>query len=289
MNPIPPQPWRKVSAPYGSVIFALVCLTAMIAAGVFHLAFATAQGSPAAFGAVNTSLIIGIFGIGMWATRSWSTVRTAEPETDPVFRRKHRAFEMKAGTLILGVIIGVVAIGAYLGVRAGHKAKLDVLSKEMHELGLKSAPTKERFVALTTKTAPGLPEYLQRCEQLEAVLNDYEPALKQMDNLMNQMQQELQELNSDPGYASLLPVVTVMRAVVAKDLESAKTFRKEIDYAKQLPNVPESDRTRFYSANIQPVVEQEGRIAQDEIEILKDAKARGVKLPESMYQQVGLT
>ena len=106
---------------------------------------------------------------------------------------------------------------------------------------------------------------------------------------MNQMQLELQELKSDPGYANLLPVVAVMRAVVAKDLESAKTFRKEIDYAKQLPNVPESDRTRFFNANIQPVVEQEGRIARDEIEIMKDAKSRGIKLPESMYRQIGLS
>ena len=87
----------------------------------------------------------------------------------------------------------------------------------------------------------------------------------------------------------MLPLVTVLRAVVAKDLEGTKAFRQEINYAKQLPEVPESDRTRFYNVNIQPVVEQEGKIARDEIEIVKDAKAHGIKLPESMYQQAGLS
>jgi hypothetical protein len=84
-------------------------------------------------------------------------------------------------------------------------------------------------------------------------------------------------------------MVTVLRAVVAKDLESTKAFRQEISYAKQLPNVPGSDRTRFYNVNIQPVVEHEGKIARDEIEIMKDAKTHGIKLPESMYRQVGLS
>ena len=73
-----------------------------------------------------------------------------------------------------------------------------------------------------------------------------------------------------------------------KDLEAAGVYRKEIVYARQLPGIPQSDRPQFFNANIRPVVEQEAKLGKDEVEILKDAKARGIELPESMYKDAGV-
>jgi hypothetical protein len=42
------------------------------------------------------------------------------------------------------------------------------------------------------------------------------------------------------------------------------------------------------SANIKPVMEQEVKLANDEAEILKDAKASGVQLPEELYKDAGI-
>jgi hypothetical protein len=195
---------------------------------------------------------------------------------------------MRTAAVITVVLVSVAVAGTYSGTRAGHIAKLDVLSKEAYGLGLKTAPMKNRFIQLAKENTQGLAEYQRRCTELESTINDYEPALKQMDDLMRQVQQEIEDLRTDAGYARLLPGVTVMRAVFGKDLESAKAYRMEIGYAKQLPGIPESDRTRFYNANIQPIVEQEHTIARDEIEILRDAKTRGVEVPESWYREAGL-
>ncbi len=288
MNAVPTlENDQKVSAPYGKFVFSLVCFTGVAASGVFLLALATAQGSPNAFTQDSIS-VLGLIFTAIWASRSWSSIVRAEPETNPAFRQKHRAFGLKAGAVITGVLVSVAVAGAYFGIRASHIAKLGALSKESYELGLKAAPMKKRFIQLTNENTQGLAEYLRRCTELEAAIDDYEPALRQMDDLMSQSQHEIEDLKTDSRYASLLPGVTVIRAVFGKDLESAKAYRIEIGYAKQLPGIPESDRTRFYNANIQPVVEQQGKIAKDEIEILKDAKARGVKLPESWYREAGL-
>ena len=86
-----------------------------------------------------------------------------------------------------------------------------------------------------------------------------------------------------------MPMATVLQNVFRKDIESARVFRKEVDYAKQLAALPTSDqRTRFYKANIMLAKEDEERIANDEVEILNAAKASGVKLPESMYREAGI-
>jgi hypothetical protein len=187
-----------------------------------------------------------------------------------------------------GLLIIVAVAGSWFWVRARQTAKLETLFKEDQEIERDAAPKKQRFMQLTRENPQTLDAYLQRCAELEPAINDYEAVERQVDNLLSQMQQEIGELKPQANYGSLLPGFAVLRAVFAKDIEAAEAYRREIGYAKQLPGIPEADRTRFYIANIQPIVEQESKIAQEEIAILKDAKMRGVRLPESVYQGAGI-
>ncbi len=190
---------------------------------------------------------------------------------------------------ICAVLGLAAAYGSYLGNRAGHSAKLHSLSEQISALGIKGAPVKLRFIQNVRRETSTMPEYLQRCVDLESVLNEYEPALLMLDSLLSETAGELKYLNADARYAKLTPMVTVLQNIGRKDIESARAFRKEIEYAKKLAAISISDdRARFYKANIVPTKDDEERIANDEIEILKDAKARGVDLPESMYSEVGI-
>jgi hypothetical protein len=192
--------------------------------------------------------------------------------------------------ILSGGLITVVVTGGYFKIRAGHTGKLEMLFKEDHELELNAAPKKQHFMQLLKEkeNAKNVPEYLQWCAELESAINDYEAVERQGDNLIGQMQQEISELKPQASYGSLLPGFAVLRAVFAKDIEAMEAHRREIGYAKQLPNIPEADRIQFYNANIRPVVEQERKIAVDEVEILKDAKTRSITLPESLYQGAGI-
>ncbi len=187
-----------------------------------------------------------------------------------------------------GLLIIVAVAGGWFWVRARQTAKLETLFKEDQEVERNAAPKKQRFMQLTRENPKDYAEYLQRCAELEPAINDYEASERQVDNLLGQMQQQISELKPQASYGSLLPGFAVLRAVFAKDMEGAEAYRRETEYAKQLPGIPVAERVQFYNANIQPVVEQEYKIAQEEIAILKDAKMRGVTLPESVYQGAGI-
>jgi hypothetical protein len=193
--------------------------------------------------------------------------------------------------LVLSSAIGVVVVIALLFLLRGRQTvKLQDLFREDREVESDAAPKKQRFMQVLSEkqNAKTLPEYLQRCAELGTAINDYEPVERQVDTLLSQMQQEISELKPQGSYGSLLPGFAVLRAVVAKDIEGAEAQRKEVGYAEQLPDIPEASRAQFYTSNIQPVAEQESKIAQAEIEILKDAKRRGITLPESVYQGAGI-
>jgi hypothetical protein len=279
---------QRMPAHYKIFIYSLVCFTGVAAAGVFLLALATLQGFPAAFKQDSISLI-GLIGAAIWVSGSWSSIKRAEPETNPEFRRRHREFNVKAGAIITGLLFSAALAGSYFGIRAGHTAKLKTLFKETQELEVKGVPQKQLFMKLVRENTKDLPQYLQRCAELEHAINDYETSERQLDNVLIQSQQEIEALQPKASFASTLPMLSVMRALLGKDLEALKVYRKETEYAKQIPGIPQADRIRFYNANIRPVVEQERKIAVDEIEILKDAKARGIGLPESMYQEAGIS
>lgn len=188
------------------------------------------------------------------------------------------------------LFIAVAITGGWFWIRVRQTAKLETLFKEDREVERTAAPKKQRFMQLLSEkqNAKTLAEYLQRCAELEPAINDYEAAERQVDNLLSQMQQEIGGLKPQGSYGSLLPGFTVLRAVFAKDMEGAEAQRKEIGYAEQLPDIPEASRAQFYTSNIQPIAEQESKIAHEELEILKDAKLRGITLPESVYQGEGI-
>jgi hypothetical protein len=188
----------------------------------------------------------------------------------------------------LGVFVAVAVAGGLFWIRSRQTAKLESLFTRVRELGVRGAPQKQLFMKLTRENTQTLPEYLKRCAELESVLNDYEPTERQMGDVMIEIQQEIDALNPKGSYANMLPMFRVLSAILDKDLEGAKAYRQEVEFAKQLPDIPESDRARFYTANIQPAIEQERRIGQDELQIMKDAKARGVYLPENMLQDAGV-
>jgi len=193
-------------------------------------------------------------------------------------------------TVLSVVLTIIVVVGALFWLRVRQVAKVEALFKTDEELERNPAMKRQDFPRLIKEkqNATSLPEYLQRCENLEPVVNDYEAMERQVDNLLGQMQQEIGELKPQGSYGRLLPGFAVLRAVSAKDIEVAEALKKEIEYAKQLPGVPAAERVQFYNANIQPVIEQENKIALEEAEILKDAKRRGIRLPESVYQTTGI-
>jgi hypothetical protein len=160
------------SAPYGMFGLYLILFTFSMAAGIFIIASAIAQGTPDALDNLmkGGGWFIGMIGMGYWANRTWSEIMRIE--TDPSFRQKHRSFALRAGIAVCGVLVFAAVYGSYLGIRAGHSAKLNLLTKQLGALGAKGAPTKQRFIQIARRETLTMPEYIQRCSELEVALND---------------------------------------------------------------------------------------------------------------------
>jgi hypothetical protein len=188
------------------------------------------------------------------------------------------------------VTVFVAVIGFWFWSRVQQTTRLQALFERDREFEKTAAPKKQRFMQLLSEkqNAKTLPEYLQRCADLEPAIGDYVDAEHQVDNLLGQMQQEIGGLKPPGSYGTLLPGLAVLRAVIAKDMAAAEAQKKEIEFAKQLPEIPEAQRAQFYTTNIQPIVEQESKIAQEEVAIIQDAKSRGITLPASVYEGAGI-
>jgi hypothetical protein len=79
------------TAAYGWFVFSLVCFTVCAAGVVFQLAAAAAKGSADAF-PEGGSFLAGLIATAIGAKTAWSRLVVAEPEADPVVRRKHSLF-----------------------------------------------------------------------------------------------------------------------------------------------------------------------------------------------------
>jgi hypothetical protein len=268
---------RNKSAPYFFLVFTLTCFTVLAAIQIFGLSSAAAQAS------ANTSFVSGTYLalvlIAVGAKKTWSTILTVEPESEINFRQKHRLFGWKAGAAMAFTLLAVCGIGVFKGRQT---AELNSLLSQAKSLGVKSGPTKQKLVAILSRDTGTFPEYFQRCTELEATLDEYEPALHQMDSLLSQLQPRLRKDSSN------MATILALRNILQKDLQGAQAYRKEIALAEQLAKLPDSGRQRFYQQNITPVIDEETKIRNEEREIIQNAKYQGATLPQSLYDQVGI-
>ncbi len=267
-----------VAPPYPSLIFALVCFTVSTACFVFSLTLATTFGNPDAFTQDGFSFL-GLVLTAYWAQTSWSKIKLIEPESNPDFRSKHRAFGLKTGALMVAMVLAAGTYGSLLGVR---KAEVKSLMDQMKSISANGRIAKQKFIEITDRDTPTMADYLQQCRELEPILNDYEPALQQMDNILVRLQETVGSNEANRN------TVATLRPLIQKDLEAVQIYRREVSSAKQLAALPVAQQDQFYEEKIKPIKDAEHQIAEDEIQILKSAKTNGVKFPEDVYRQAGI-
>jgi hypothetical protein len=281
-QPIPNSATKP--APYGMLKVSLILMTIAVAWGVLVIASATQLGADW-LKKISGLLLLAMIATGYWVKRRWSEIVRIEAE--PSFRRKHRSFVLKAMIVICVVLLLSAEEGIRVGTHVRHVKKIASLTEQLEALAPKSATTKQQFLQIAWQATPTMQEYIQRCGKLEPVLNDYESHLRDGDRVLDQVLEELQQLKGDRGYAAMIPMFTVIQNITRKDLDSARAYRKEVDYGKQLAGLGPDDQMRFYKAKTLPLKSDEKRIANEEIEILKDAKAHGIALGE-LYRELGI-
>src|SRR6266542_4337725 len=277
----------KRAGAYASFGFSVFCFAISAAAFVFLLAKATVIGDPNEFKVGGS--ITGLIFTAIWAVTGWKRIEQSEPESVPQFKQQHRSFQKKLIAFIVLVLVVAAGAGVKVGGRAAHERRLANLMEQIEGLGKQSAPFKSRFVEDVSRESSTIPQYLQRCADLELVLNNYDPALRQMLSLMSQAQGEIEETEGkDTKWKGVLLTISTMRSILEKDIEYVGLVRKEVDAAKQINGQAPTDQVRVYRTQIVPMQDAELKVANQEREIIKSASGKGVKLPPELYRQYGL-
>ena len=172
---------------------------------------------------------------------------------------------------------------ASLGTESRRQLDLKLLAEQVHGLAVKSLPLKNMFVELARKDTPTMDDYIERCADLEIAMRRYEPALRQMHGLISEA---VQALKDD---AAMHASFATIENLLEKNLRSLEYLKQELHYAKQLAALPAGDQVGFYEEKIHPLREAGARLAAEGIEIVKAARARGVRLPDEMYQDLGVS
>lgn len=263
------QVTRQVSR--GMFWFSYFCF--LVAAGSFAFLMVRASSDLTVEGPTGSA--VGLLFTAIWAAKEWKKIKVAE--SSHAFRRAHRLVELRCS---VGVAIVLVGAGFYSNSAAkklDRTRRLDALLAQMDAAQNRNAAAKQQFIEAVGGDTSTINAYISRCEHIELALGEYEPTLREADGQFAQ-------------FADLAPNVKLrtqaqfFRKVVGIDLQSVQVFRREIALAKWLPNMPTGKQRLFYQSSIVPIQMEEDRLAEEEIQTIKDAKASGIPLPANLLK-----
>jgi hypothetical protein len=274
-GPMAAIPARR--GPYAQLTIALFLSVAFTSIVLFSLAQATAIGNPNLFPKITAPIVIGLILTAFWAKRVWGEVLNREPESEAVFASRHRAFK-RYGTIAAVLMLAVaIAGGVYSGnAQVQSRERYDRITAEVNDLTQRGLPVKQRFFAVAGREVRTLDEYIQRCNELGPVLNEYERFTQEMLVLFGRFEAEIQHL------PEIVEAVKVTRTVARQDLQIMELMHQEITHASKLPELDTIERNKLIAEVLQPIQDRQDRVLAEQAEIVRSALNRGVSLPENI-------
>ncbi|HLY99454.1 MAG TPA: hypothetical protein VKT33_10370 [Candidatus Angelobacter sp.] len=248
-------------------LFAYACF--IVTACSFMFVVVSSNMRPAA----QSGFALGVLFTARWAVSEWRKIKKAESSEE--LKAAHRAVELKC---VIGMAVALVVTGAY-GYSASKKnerdRRLHALAVRMDAAESRNAAIRSKFVGAVREHSSSMSTYIQRCKDVESTLDDYESVLREIDGQLAEFADLMPEDKAQPE---------VMRKIVAIDMESLQPYRREVMLAKQLAALSPENQQTFYENNIVAVLNEEERLALQEIKVMQDAKASGIMLPDNLLK-----
>ncbi len=235
---------------------------------------------------------------GSWASNFlWCAALSKIIAVVSTFRndKPTRRLSVQLGTAVLLIVLLIVSrIGLY-----GHPNPKAVGEKSVRELSqmkttsqrpqdhdsqsglltnLEAVDARERFRSTLTKidlsAATDPDDYINRCEKVRPLI----PSMQ--DYYAEARRNVIDAVRRHPADKSLLRVADFVLAINQKDEAGVDLLNQEMHMAEQMKTVPKKQRRDFFAQKIGPLQMQEVRIAKEEIELARKAKADGLPLPD---------
>jgi hypothetical protein len=100
---------------------------------------------------------------------------------------------------------------------------------------------------------PTFDVYYRQCLQLQRVLDDYEPQRRKDAELLNSISAKLESSSEPNDNSGVAETIQRIRSYVDKDTEIIDAWREEISKARELANLPDSQKVGFWNSDIAPI------------------------------------
>ena len=239
----------------------LVIVTSLLALTTFTEAAESVAGSIERAGQFARHGLIPIVLLLFGGRVAWKSLLQREPESDPLFRRKHRRFQLAAGIIIGAVIVSAAGLGLTAANRQRKADRLNALAAQARRLGSKHADLARQIVEMHSKPTQTMKEFYAKCLAVESLLDALEPNRRELLAVFNSLASEVGDAQKAPA------MIETQRAIFDKDSRIVALLRTEIASAKQLIALPSSKQAAFYETEIIPIEAQIAEL-EDEAEVL---------------------
>ena len=257
----------------GTLIF-----TSLLGIGLFNFTWQLMVGDSEKAGESIGRMFIPVLLIGFSLVRARNSILKQEPKTNPTIRRRLRMFDVIGGFLTITILVSALALGVTAGARIEKNRKLNRTIDEMAKLGPKNAELRAEIKNILSKDTPTFEDYYLRSLKLEKVLDEYDLQQRRVAPLLNDL------LANSADSPKVAEIAATVQRVNNKDAEVVELFRLEIAKGKELNKLPSSRQAVFYRQEIIPIEQQASKIADQEIEMLRDAEKKGLKWPSDVKE-----
>ena len=279
------EPNKSTRGKYISLCILVAILSFCLAITIFDFTWMLEAGKLDEFGKAATGLVLVIIILGVFADRLWKSILALEPQSNPLFKAKHKKFTSVAAAC-LGALFAVSLLG---GIVAGNRvAKQDATHREISSLmdefqaqKIKNEAFRKRLTEIRSVHPSTYEAYYHQCLSLEAFLDQSRPDFEHTAALvasMSQLVNKYPELRT-PG---ILATVQFLKDMHEKDAEIIAAMHEEISNVKELQKQPISRRSAFYDREIKPILAKEEKLANEEKAILAKAQQGGLQIPSDL-------
>ena len=254
----------------GTLIF-----SALLGISLFNFVWQSMGGDPEKAGESIGKAFIPILVIGFSVVQARKSILKQASNADPTIHRRLRKIEIIGGILACTILITSLVLGATVGGRVEKNRKLNQTLDEMGKLGPKNAELREEIKTILSQDTPTFEDYYSRCLKLEKVLDEYDLQQRRVEPLLN-------DVIATSTDSKITEIATTLQRINNKDAEVVKIFRLEIAKSKELIKLPPSQQSDFYRQEIAPLEKQASKVADQEIEMMRDAEKKGLMWPSDV-------
>ncbi len=212
------------------------------------------------------------------ANRAWKSLLGKEPESNPLFRIKHRRFQL-ASAICMGVVLtSSLSYGVARGSRIQQTNKVTEIIKQLAELTPKANSFRQRLGDIRSKETPTMQDYYDQCLAVESLLNEFEPVRVRGSAILKAAREAFRDEER------FTKIFELRDKIDQSDSAVFAALRNEI--SKELIRLPPERQPDFYEREIIPIQKQIDELAAAQISLLRDARDRGIKLPPELSDLV---